>query len=184
MVLVLDGDGNPTGEKELKSKVHNKGLFHWSVHLWIYNSKGEILFQKRSLRKKLFPGLWDIAAAGHVAAEETIEDALNREVFEELGLKVEKKKIKKIEVRKTSNSVPEWQHSHNEFVHVYLTKWDGDPHTLKIQKEELDKVAFISVNKLEANLKDAKKSKDYVPHKEYYFDMIKEIRTELSQNPP
>lgn len=184
VVIVLDEIGNSTGKKRLKSQVHKEGLFHWAVHLWIYNSKGEILLQKRAQTKKLFPSLWDISAAGHVSANESIEEALHRELYEELGLKVERSKIKKIGVRKTSNSVPGWQYPHNEFVHVYLTKWDGNPNTLKIQKEELDKVAFISVKKLEANLKDAKKSKDYVPHKQYYSDIVKEIKSNLSQNTP
>lgn len=95
LVIVLDEHGNPTGEEKLKSEVHKTGLFHLAVHLWIYNSKAEILLQKRSFTKKLFPGLWDMAAAGHVAASETVEGALIRELFEELGLKGDRSKIKK-----------------------------------------------------------------------------------------
>lgn len=178
-VIVLDENGDPTGEKKRKSDVHKQGLFHWAVHLWIYNTKGEILLQKRALRKKLFPRLWDMAAAGHVSAEETIEDALKRELFEELGLKVERSRIKKIGIRKTSNKVPGWKHPHNEFVHVYLLRWNGDISDLVIQKEEVEKVAFIPLNNFEANVKDQKKCRKYVPHKNYYFDIIKEIKNEL-----
>ncbi|MEK6920339.1 MAG: NUDIX domain-containing protein [Nanoarchaeota archaeon] len=183
-VAVLDKNGVPSGEEKLKSAVHKEGLFHWSVHLWIYNTKEEILLQKRASTKNLFPGLWDMAAAGHVAAKESIEDALDRELFEELGLKIERDKIKKIEVRKTGNVVPGWQHPHNEFVHVYLLRWDGNANELTIQKSEVEKVTFIPLNKFEAELKDPKKSKKYVPHNQYYFDIIKEIKNDLLQNHP
>ena len=43
---VLDEQGNKTGKTENKKIIHEKGLWHSAVHIWIYNSKGEILLQK------------------------------------------------------------------------------------------------------------------------------------------
>lgn len=63
---------------------------------------------------------------------------------------------------------------------MYLLKWDGDISSLKIQKEELEQVAFIPLKKFEQDVKNQKKSKKYVPHKQYYWDIIKEIKHDLS----
>ena len=61
-------------------------LLHPVVHLHILNARHEIFLQKRSMTKKLLPGKWDTAVGGHVSMHESIEDALKRETFEELGI--------------------------------------------------------------------------------------------------
>lgn len=73
-----------------RDEVHAKGYLHHSFHCWIASDTPEgrkILFQKRQDSKDTFPGLYDITAAGHLSAGETVEDAV-REVEEELGIPV------------------------------------------------------------------------------------------------
>lgn len=73
-----------------RDEVHAKGYLHHSFHCWIVRDTPEgrhILFQKRQDSKDTFPGLFDITAAGHLSAGETVEDAI-REVEEELGIPV------------------------------------------------------------------------------------------------
>ncbi|MEC0373384.1 NUDIX domain-containing protein [Paenibacillus chibensis] len=73
-----------------RNEVHAKGYLHHSFHCWIARDTPEgrkILFQKRQDTKDTFPGLFDITAAGHLSAGETVEDAV-REVEEELGIPV------------------------------------------------------------------------------------------------
>ena len=73
-----------------RDEVHAKGYLHHSFHCWIARDTPEgrkILFQKRQDSKDTFPGLYDITAAGHLSAGETVEDAV-REVEEELGIPV------------------------------------------------------------------------------------------------
>ena len=60
-------------------------LLHPSVHLHFIDRKGRLLLQKRSKNKKFLPGLWDSAVGGHVSYGESIQAALHREAFEELG---------------------------------------------------------------------------------------------------
>ena len=62
---------------------------HPVVHLHLFDKAGRLYLQKRSEHKDVQPGKWDTAVGGHVDYGETIEVALARESFEELGLKVD-----------------------------------------------------------------------------------------------
>ena len=61
-------------------------LLHPVVHLHVFNAKGELYLQKRPEWKDIQPGKWDTAVGGHMDYGETPEDALIREVREELGI--------------------------------------------------------------------------------------------------
>lgn len=65
-------------------------LLHPVVHLHVYNSKGELYLQKRPDWKDIQPGRWDTAVGGHIDLGECVEEALHREVKEELGITFEK----------------------------------------------------------------------------------------------
>jgi isopentenyldiphosphate isomerase len=52
---ILDESGKPTGEKKSKKEVHEKGYWHRVVHLWLLNSRQELLIQKRSHEKDSYP---------------------------------------------------------------------------------------------------------------------------------
>ncbi|GAB6992106.1 NUDIX hydrolase [Paenibacillus pini] len=74
-----------------RDEVHEKGYLHHTFHCWIIRSTPEgpqLLFQKRQDTKDTFPGYFDITAAGHLTAGETIEHAA-REIQEELGVNIE-----------------------------------------------------------------------------------------------
>ena len=81
---------NEKGEvigKSPRSACHSdKSLLHPVVHLHIFNSAGDIYLQKRPDSKLVQPGKWDTAVGGHVSYGETIEEALIKEMREELGL--------------------------------------------------------------------------------------------------
>ena len=62
-------------------------LLHPVVHLHLFNDEGKLFLQKRAMIKDLFPGKWDTSVGGHISPEESVEEALKREVQEELGLK-------------------------------------------------------------------------------------------------
>lgn len=96
---VLDKNGNKTGIQKTKKELHEQGLWHQAVHVWIFNSKGEMLLQKRAKDKDYWPDLWDISAAGHISAGETPEQAVIREIGEETGIKVSLSQLKKIEIK-------------------------------------------------------------------------------------
>ncbi|MHA6482312.1 NUDIX hydrolase [Paenibacillus sp. strain BS8-2] len=71
-----------------RSETHANGYWHRSFHCWLIRSEGDrrfVRFQKRQQTKDTNPDRYDITAAGHLSAGETVRDAV-REIEEELGI--------------------------------------------------------------------------------------------------
>ena len=70
-----------------RGEVHRQAYWHKTFHLWVVGSAGggSVLFQRRSAFTENFPGLFDVSAAGHLLAGESVDDGL-REASEELGV--------------------------------------------------------------------------------------------------
>src|SRR5215831_4527539 len=71
-----------------RSEVHRLGLMHRATHVLVFNSKGQVFLQKRSMKKDRQPGLWDSSASGHLDQGEGYDACAIREVREELGLEL------------------------------------------------------------------------------------------------
>jgi isopentenyldiphosphate isomerase len=86
MLEIINPDGDTIGVMP-RSVVHgNPALLHRVVHVLLFNDKGELLLQKRSMNKDVAPGKWDTSVGGHVAPSEDLIDAARREMEEELGV--------------------------------------------------------------------------------------------------
>lgn len=136
LIDILDEQGNYTGKSCLKSEAHAKGYFHATVHIWLYTRDEKILLQKRSPNKKVFPNLWDISVAGHIASGEGTLEAAVREVYEEIGLALEKEQLTKIGIRKHQVTHPNGIQD-NEIHHVFIALLTEPLDKLKIQEEEV-----------------------------------------------
>ncbi len=83
----VDENNRVIGTKS-RPEIHEKALRHRSVHIFIFNTRGGLYLQKRSLHKDQYPDHWDSSAAGHTDPGETPLEAAQRELMEELGLEV------------------------------------------------------------------------------------------------
>ena len=147
LIDILTPEGKPTGKTALKSEAHKNGWFHATVHIWLFTSDEKIVLQKRALTKKVFPGLWDISVAGHVGAGENILTSAKREVFEEVGLKLDEKDLIKIGTRihqiSHKNGIQD-----NEFHHVFIAELKIPVEKLRLQKEEVADVKLFDLDTL------------------------------------
>ncbi|MBI3863684.1 MAG: NUDIX domain-containing protein [Planctomycetia bacterium] len=82
---VVDAHDRVVGQAP-RSVVHAQKLLHRAVHIFVFNSRGELLLQKRSALKDEYPLCYTSSASGHLGAGETYEAAAPRELAEELGL--------------------------------------------------------------------------------------------------
>ncbi|WP_159948176.1 NUDIX hydrolase [Polaribacter septentrionalilitoris] len=147
LIDILTPEGKPTGKTALKSEAHKNGWFHATVHIWLFTKDEKILLQKRALTKKVFPGLWDISVAGHIAAGESILSAAKREVFEEIGLELQENDLIKIGTRihqvKHKNGIQD-----NEHHHVFIAELKVPVQKLIIQKEEVEDIKLFDLSVL------------------------------------
>src|SRR6516225_10627679 len=84
---VVDKHDQVIGRKS-RNEVHRLGLMHRAVHVLVFNNRGQIFLQKRSMKKDRQPGVWDSSASGHVDSGEDYDTTAVREVWEEIGLRL------------------------------------------------------------------------------------------------
>lgn len=80
-----DKEGNYLGFKS-RDEVHKEGLWHKTIHCWLYDKYGNIYFQIRKDSNTFYT-----TASGHVLKGETIKDAFKREIKEEIGIDIDSK---------------------------------------------------------------------------------------------
>lgn len=83
---LVNEEGETIGKATRKECHSGSKMLHPVVHLHIFNEAGDLYLQKRSMTKDIQPGKWDTAVGGHIDYGETVEEALRREVREELGI--------------------------------------------------------------------------------------------------
>ena len=70
-----------------RAEMRHSSAWHRAVYVMVLDRTGRVLLQQRSFEKDLAPGAWDIGAGGVVAAGEEYDDAAQRELAEELGVR-------------------------------------------------------------------------------------------------
>ena len=146
MIEVLDPvSAEPTGEQKAKADVHRDGDWHRSVHVWLITADGRILLQRRSLRKENHPGLWDVSAAGHVTAGESVSDTAIRETFEELGIELNAGELNPVGVTRESHVLNHGTYIDNEVHEVFIVRRDAiDISSLVLQPSEVDDARLVT----------------------------------------
>ena len=140
---VLDGQGMPTGETAHIYGIHERGLWHRTANVYIVNSRGEVLLQKRSAFVRVFPNLWSLSSGGHVRAGQTAAEAAVAEVGEELGLAITQADLIPIAGSTKEESQPGGHD--REFQANFVVHKDIDLAGLATQKHEVGGLAWMPV---------------------------------------
>lgn len=82
---VVDEHDVVTGQAT-RAEVHRRKLWHRAVHALVFNNAGQVFLQKRSMAKDMAPGCWDSSCSGHLDTGEGYDEAVVRELGEELGV--------------------------------------------------------------------------------------------------
>lgn len=149
---VLDEKGNYTNKTEERYICHRDGLYHKAVALFIINSKGQVLLQRRSPNKRMWPNMWDITAGGHVDAGEFGYKAVIREAKEELGIDLCNSDLTFIGCSVSNNIKGDIKNNH--FNEYYVTHKDIDLDTITLQSEEVAEVKWFNKEDIISRVKN------------------------------
>ena len=181
LIDILDSKGNATGEVCLKSEAHNKGLWHASIHAWIFTKNGQVLIQKRIENKDTFPGLWDVSVAGHIGAGEDPLLAARREIFEEVGFEIPPDSLNFIGTHSTDTERSK-DLIDREYHHTYIVELTVPFENLRIQIEEVSEIKLIPIDELLNSFLNTSSLSEYVPYSNEYLKIVFDaINIELSK---
>lgn len=137
---IIDKSGNIIGKATREECHSNRSLAHRTVHVLVFNSRGELFLQKRSMDKDIQPGKWDTSVGGHLNLGETFDQAVRREMKEELGISAPVKHI-----------YDGWWRSEveTEYVRTYICTYDR---TINFDPNEIEDGRFWSKEEIEEKI--------------------------------
>lgn len=194
ILKIFDEDQNAIGTAT-RAEIHKMGYWHEVFHCWFIGKEAGIDYiylQLRSEKKQDYPNLFDITAAGHLLAEETVYDGI-REIKEELGIDVCFSDLVPLGMMPYSNTRENF--IDRELANIFLYEYMNDFHAFVLQEEEVSWIARMSFqdfrNLWSGNLKRAKVTgiklnrdgnpviidteigqEQFVPHEKIYYDSV------------
>jgi isopentenyl-diphosphate delta-isomerase len=161
-VVLVDEKDKEIGIEE-KIKAHREGKLHRAFSIFIFNSKGELLLQKRAKSKYHSGGLWSNTCCSHPRPKETMEEAVKRRLKEEMGIECEVKFFDKIIYKAKVGDLIE-----NEIDYIFVGNFDGNP---KPSKDEVEDWKWIKLNDLKNDIK--KNPEKYTPWLKIILSKVK-----------
>ena len=148
-LAVFSEQGHPTGEGVSRKTAHTDGVLHGASHVYICRQRDdtvELLLQRRSRCKDSFPGCLDTSSAGHVEHGSDFMETAQRELHEELGIRVETDDL----IELFEQRIDQTSEAHGrpfvdrEINRIYLLVRDLDAASLRLQPEEVSEVLWMS----------------------------------------
>ncbi len=146
---IVDENNNPTGKSAPRSKVHVEGIWHRTVHIYLFrknNNEIEFLVHLRSPFKDLYPNCWDIRFGGHVKSGLTPEEGVKAELEEEIGLDANKFKLIEGQWRKRDHM------PNREFSKIYFLEYSEDISKLKFNDGEVREIKWMGVQEIKDSM--------------------------------
>lgn len=161
-------------EQMEREEAHRMGALHAGAQIWIYNSKGQVLLQKRAITVKSSPWLLDTSVAWHIISGETIISGGLLELQQEIGLKVESKDLIHIGNyrRETKKMTAVWLQHNNEINKVFLLQYEGELSAFRKQESEVSELKFVALERLEEDWNDPETLVLYTSKGEQYRQMV------------
>ncbi len=156
---LIDEEGRVTG-KAPRSVCHSGSkLLHPVVHLQVLGPDKTLFLQKRPMSKLIQPGKWDTAVGGHISFGEKLEESLEREAYEEIGLK----NFKAMPAAKYR-----WDSEvESELVYTFITK---DHQSIALHSDEVEEGRFWPITEIRKQIGKSV----FTPNFEYEFKMLQE----------
>lgn len=149
-----------------KQQAHENGLLHRAFSVFLFNSKGEMLLQKRAEGKYHSPNQWTNACCSHPRENETYLQAAQRRLQEELGISCDlEEKFHFLYKAEVGESL--WEH---ELDHVFTGIYEG---SFALNEDEVGEIRYIVMEDLDKELSE---------NPEYFTEWFKIILKEYKQH--
>lgn len=139
--------------KNTRDAVHQQGLWHKTVHCWMYDDIGNIYFQIRADSGKLYT-----TASGHVLSGETVRDAFRREIREEIGVDTDASNALALDIVFWRQDKPQKNWHDRAFAHIYANKLPTNFTNFHFQPDEVAGLVRINAKDCLDLLMDKKTS--------------------------
>jgi isopentenyl-diphosphate Delta-isomerase len=147
-VDIVDDNNQPLNFRLPLAVANKKKTWHRGCHALISTPDGHVVVEKRSKNIIFSPSLVDVTLGGHVDPEETPEQAVMREIEEELGLRVETRNVQLLEVHKWNNYHPRYKCHSRIFLYTYHVPIAEVRPTFTLQQKEVADAKIISKKQL------------------------------------
>lgn len=152
-IIIVDESDNEIGIEE-KLKAHQQGELHRAFSVLVFNSKNELLLQKRAETKYHTPGLWTNTCCSHPRKGYELKEEAKKRLKEEMGFERELyEKFSFIYKAKFKNGLTEY-----EYDHVFVGKFDGEPNP---NPQEVEQYKWMPLKDLKKDIKS--NTKKYTP---------------------
>lgn len=149
---IVDENGKLTGEKELRSVCHEKGLWHNVAVAYFFrkniNDKIEFLTHLRSEFKEQNPNKWALRFGGHVESGSTPDETIIKEIQEEAGINVNFNDLFPGEVSIYNGD------DNKEFGHAYYYNFLGNLEELSFNDGEVQEVKWMTLDEIRKSMND------------------------------
>lgn len=142
-MLVNDHD-EVTGVME-KMEAHRTGSLHRAFSVLLFNSRGEMLLQKRAQTKYHSSGLWTNTCCSHPRPGESLEEAARRKLLQEMGIEANPRFAFKFQYKAPLDN----QLIEHEIDHVFIGQFDGEP---VLNEHEAEDWKFVDLHSLKQQI--------------------------------
>lgn len=133
--------------QEMRSTVHQKGLQHRGVHVFLFSEDGKMLVQKRSAERASSPSLLDCSVSEHVKAGESYLDAAVRGMKEEMG-------VDGVDLKPPATIKMEYGPNDNEISRIYEGR--VRPERVRFDPVEISEIRYMGLEEIKEEMANEK----------------------------
>ena len=180
LIDIYDENNTALGITRMKSEAHRDGLWHRTVHIFLFDNEGLVLLQLRNADKDVNPNRWSPAAAGHVTAGESISSTVIRETDEEIGIHLHETQLGEPLLSSALIRYPNGIRN-AEFKYIYFIKHRMNIENVVLQESEVSEAKYFTIDQLEASYRERPELFSF-EGEGYWERAFSEIRKRLQSN--
>ena len=146
---------------DTRDNIHKNGLIHREIGVWVFNDRGEVALQKRTITKKAHPGCWQDSTSGHVESGDDYLESAVRELEEETGIIAKQEDLIPIEKFFIGREL-EKDGNNNHFEFIYAYKFKDGIDNLRVEEREAEEIKWWNIDDILNANEELKKQ--FVPY--------------------